>query len=81
MPPFSPIDNPSDLDLTQKIRKAVVADDSLSTNAHNAKIIVKDGTVTLKGPVATSDERVKVEQLALGVAGAGNVVNELEVTK
>lgn len=40
---------------TAKIRKAITADKTLSTYAHNVKIITLNGTVTLKGPV-TSDE-------------------------
>ena len=41
----------ADRTLTQQIRRAVVADDSLSTNAHNIKIITINGVVTLRGPV------------------------------
>ena len=36
---------------TAQVRKAIIADKDLSTYAHNVKIITKDGTVTLKGPV------------------------------
>src|SRR5580704_12645827 len=43
--------NRGDRDLTQQIRKSVIADKSLSTYAHNVKIITQNGTVTLKGPV------------------------------
>jgi hyperosmotically inducible protein len=43
--------NPSDRAITQKIRKAVHDDTSLSTYAHNIKIIAQDGKVTLRGPV------------------------------
>ena len=44
----------ADLALTQRIRQAIVADDSLSTTAHNVKIITSDGVVTLRGPVQRS---------------------------
>src|ERR1700745_2598559 len=50
----------SDRLTTQKIRKAIMADKSLSTNAHNVKIITVDGAVTLKGPVQSEDEKQKV---------------------
>ena len=43
--------NPADRAITQKIRKAVHDDTSLSTYAHNIKIIAQDGKVTLRGPV------------------------------
>ena len=38
-----------DLEVAAAIRRAVVADKSLSTNAHNVKVIVENGHVTLKG--------------------------------
>lgn len=71
----------ADRDLTQKIRQAVMDDSALSTNAHNCKIVVQSGTVTLVGPVASDAERTKVEQIATTNAGGNKVVNQLEVTK
>ena len=41
----------------QKIRQSLISDKSLSTYAHNVKVIVQDGQVTLKGPVRSKDER------------------------
>jgi len=69
----------SDLQIMQKIRKAVVADKSLSTYGHNVKIISEHGKVTLKGPVHTQEERNNIEAKATEVAGAGNVTNMLAV--
>jgi hypothetical protein len=70
----------ADLATTQKIRQAVVADDSLSTNAHNVKIITtSDGAVTLRGPVKSEEERKKIGAMAEQVAGTGRVQNQLEV--
>jgi hypothetical protein len=63
--------NRSDLQLTAEIRRAIMKDKTLSTNAHNVKIIVRDGLVTLKGPVASQAEKDKVERNALDVLGAG----------
>src|SRR6185295_15704817 len=40
-----------DLAITRDIRKAIVSDKSLSTYAHNVKVITSNGFVTLKGPV------------------------------
>jgi hyperosmotically inducible protein len=74
------VKNASDRDLTQKIRKAVVDDGTLSTNAHNCKIVVQDGVVTLVGPVASAAERTKVEQIAMAIVGDRKVNNQLEVT-
>jgi hyperosmotically inducible protein len=69
-----------DRDVTQAIRKAVMDDSTLSTNAHNCKIVVENGTVTLVGPVASDAERSKIEQLATANASGRKVVNQLEVT-
>jgi osmotically-inducible protein OsmY len=68
-----------DREIMQKIRKAVVADDTLSTYAHNVKIIAKNGKVTLKGPVRSEDEKKNIEAKAAEVAGAENVMNQLSV--
>jgi len=72
-------DNQTDRDIMQKIRRAVVADKSLSTYAHNVKIISEHGKVTLKGPVHSAEEKQSVEAKAVEVAGAGNVTNQLTV--
>ena len=69
----------SDRDTMQKIRKAVMADKSLSTYAHNVKIISQGGKVTLKGPVRSEEEKSSVEKMATDVAGAGNVTNEITI--
>lgn len=70
----------SDLEITQKVRKAIMDDSALSTNAHNCKIVVEHGTVTLVGPVASDAERTRVAEIATQASG-GQVVNQLEVAK
>ena len=72
-------DNVNDREIMQKIRKAVVADKSLSTYGHNVKIISEHGKVTLKGPVHSEEESNNIEAKATEVAGAGNVTNQLSV--
>jgi osmotically-inducible protein OsmY len=72
-------DNRSDRELTQHIRQAIMEDKSLSTYAHNVKIISQNGVVTLKGPVRTDDERRAIEAKANEVAGKDMVVDELTV--
>jgi hyperosmotically inducible periplasmic protein len=69
----------SDIEITRKIRHAIVEDKSLSTYAHNIKIITKDGSVTLKGPVKSEDEKSAIEAKAATVAGAANVTDEIQV--
>ena len=72
-------ENGSDRALAQQVRRALVKDKSLSTYAHNIKIISRDGRVTLKGPVRSEEEKTAIESKATEIAGAGNVTNELEV--
>jgi hyperosmotically inducible protein len=69
----------ADRDLAKKIRKSIINDKSLSTYAHNVKIIARSGTVVLKGPVRTEDEKTAIEVKATEIAGANNVRNELTV--
>ncbi len=71
--------NATDRQLAQHIRKALVSDKSLSTYAHNVKVICVDGKVTLKGPVRSEEEKQTVETKAAEIAGAGNVTNDLTV--
>jgi hyperosmotically inducible protein len=71
--------NPADRAITQKIRKAIHEDTTLSTYAHNVKIITQDGKVTLRGPVRSEDEKSNIEAKAVAVAGQGNVSNQLEI--
>jgi hyperosmotically inducible protein len=71
--------NTSDRDIAQQIRKAVIADKSLSTYAHNVKIIAQDGKVTLRGPVRSEREKSDVEAKAATVVGENNVTCLIEV--
>ncbi len=72
-------ENKADRTTTQKIRKAILADKSLSSYAHNIKVITTNGSVTLKGPVRSDEEKAAIEAKATEVAGAGNVTSELTV--
>ena len=72
-------ENPADRDTASQIRKAIVADKSLSTYANNVKIIAQDGMVTLRGPVRSSKEKESVESKAAQVAGKDHVVSQLEI--
>ena len=69
----------SDRNLTDQIRKAIIADKSLSTDAHNVKVITRDGQVTLKGPVRSENEKRIVEAKAVEVAGQDRVINNLVI--
>ena len=69
----------ADRKLLAAVRRAVVGDKSLSTSAHNVKIVTKEGVVTLRGPVTSEDEKSRVEKLAQQVAGVSSVENQLDV--
>ena len=72
-------ENEADRTITQNIRQVITADDSLSTNAKNVKIITNDGTVTLRGPVKSEKEKAEIEAKAKQVAGVKRVDNQLEI--
>jgi hypothetical protein len=71
--------SPADRDITKRIRSAIHNDKSLSTYAHNVKVISQEGKVTLRGPVRSEEEKNTIEAKAIAVAGEGNVTNQLEV--
>ena len=72
-------ENRSDRDITQQIRQSIMKDKSLSTYAHNVKVITQNGQVTLKGPVRSEDEKKTVEAKATEVAGDNKVTSELDI--
>lgn len=72
-------ESPEDIKITAAIRRAIVADDSLTMTATNVKIITADGKVTLRGPVKTAAEKTKIAELAKKEAGKATIDNQLEV--
>ena len=69
----------TDLALSKQIRASVVADKSLSTYAHNIKIVAVDGNVTLSGVVHSQQEKDSIEAKARAVLQNGSLVNNLTV--
>jgi hyperosmotically inducible periplasmic protein len=69
----------ADRTLIQRIRQAIVADESLSTTAKNVKIIMINGVVTLRGPVHSLQEKGSIAATAQHIAGTNNVDNQLEI--
>jgi len=67
-----------DIRITAHIRKTLIRDKSLSMNAHNAKIISRNGVVTLRGPVETAAESKKLQKIAEKTRGVVQVDNQLE---
>ena len=79
---LTPMDQPNnaqDLKVAAAVRQSLTKDDSLSTMAHNVKLIASAGVVTLRGPVASEAEKSKVGQLAAASAGVSSVQNELDI--
>jgi len=77
--PMDQSNRPADIAISRKIRRALVKDERLSTEAKNVKIITIDGAVTLRGPVKTESERAAIAAKAARIAGGTHVHNELEV--
>jgi hyperosmotically inducible protein len=67
------------METTRRIRSAITDDKSLSTYAHNIKIISANGEVVLKGPVESANEKTIVENIAMKMAGNRKVKSQLEV--
>jgi osmotically-inducible protein OsmY len=72
-------ENASDRDVVKRIRESLVKDKSLSTYAHNVKVVAQGGQVTIKGPVRSEEEKRSVEAKATAVAGEGRVTNEITI--
>jgi hyperosmotically inducible periplasmic protein len=72
-------ENRSDRDVTRDIRRSIVQDKSLSTYAHNIKIIAQNGMVTLEGPVRSEEEKSAIEAKAAEIVGKDKVTSQLEV--
>lgn len=71
--------NETDRRTTERVRQSLSDDNTLSTNAKDIRIVTVDGVVTLKGNVASEEEKSKVERKAKDVSGVKNVDNQLEV--
>lgn len=71
----------ADRELAANVRKAITRDKSLSTYAHNVKVIARDGTVTLRGPVRSGDEKTKVAELAREAAGSEKIDDQMSIKK
>lgn len=80
----TPLDQSNDqesIDVTAGIRRAVLEDKSLSASAHNIKIVTEGNVVTLRGPVASAEEKKRVEALAVKSARGKQVRNEISIAR
>jgi len=79
--PIDQKENDADLEVTQKIRQAIMEIESLSQTAKNVKVITADEKVTLRGPVKSEEEKRQIVSAATAIAGPGKVDDQLEVAK
>lgn len=70
-----------DLEVTREIREAITADDSLSTDAQNVKVVTQAGVVVLRGPVESDQEKAAIVAIATRTAGVSRVDDQLEVAR
>lgn len=78
---FDQAENERDLTISQKIRHAIVADDSLSYNAKNIKIITENGVVILRGPVASPREKSAILNKVNQISGIFRVEDQLDIER
>lgn len=69
----------ADQNLTRKIRRDLMSDDSLSVYAQNVTIVTRDGVVTLQGQVRSEREKSVIQEKARKTAGVSKVVARLDV--
>lgn len=69
----------ADLAITQSIRQGLMADETLSVDAKNVKVITLERAVALRGPVSSEDEKTRIGQLAETTPNVVKVFNLLEV--
>lgn len=77
--PMNQPNNKTDIKVAADVRRSLTKDGSLSTMAHNVKLVASSGVVTLRGPVASDAEKAKVEQIAAASPGVSSVRNELDI--
>jgi hyperosmotically inducible protein len=70
----------SDVNVLAAVRKSIMAEKELSMDAKNCKLrYMKDGSLILRGPVDSDQEKTKVAELAGACSGVTTVKNELTV--
>jgi hyperosmotically inducible protein len=79
--PGEQLENEADRTVTQKVRQAIMDDDSFSTNAKNIKIMTVNGVVTLRGVVNNDREKSEIGRKARAIIGVRNVDNQLEIAR
>jgi osmotically-inducible protein OsmY len=71
---------PADRTMSEKIRKKIAADKSISSEGRRVKVTTQSGKVTLAGSAQSEAERTSIFTKAADVAGGTNVVNNITVS-
>jgi hyperosmotically inducible periplasmic protein len=69
----------SDRALTQKVRQALLNDNTLSSTVKTIRISTDNGTVTLRGTVLTDSEKTRIANKVRMISGVKDVENDLDV--
>jgi hyperosmotically inducible protein len=77
--PTNQKNNADDLRTIQQIQSAIMSDDTLSSEAKDAKVSAADGVVTLRGPVKTDAERENLVSKALQFACPNRVDDQVAI--
>lgn len=70
----------TDVRMARDIRRAITSNKQLSVYAHNVKVIVTAGTITLKGPVHSQAEKDAILATAREAAGTSAVEDAMTIT-
>jgi osmotically-inducible protein OsmY len=81
--PGDQAENETDRELTRQLRRAITANDVLSTTAKNIKIITANGEVTLRGPVKSDAEKQEIDKIVqqMGITKVNNMVEVKPTTQ
>lgn len=71
----------ADVDLSRRVREAIMADGQIAPVAPGVEILVNGGEVTLRGTVQDEKARSALVRAAQQVAGLSNVINHLELAR
>jgi hyperosmotically inducible periplasmic protein len=69
----------AEIAMTASIRREIVGNKNLSTNAKNVKVIAVGSAATLRGPVQSEDEKSVIGSIATNSVEVTTVDNQLEV--
>jgi len=77
--PMDQSESKADIAITAAVRKALMDDSALSTTAENIKVVTQNGKVTLRGVVATAEEKKNIAAKVKALPGVVSCDDQLEV--